>query len=523
MILRLPLLGRIMAWLLLNLLLLGGVVVVLLFTEFSLEPMLAGAAGERSQRAADALMAEIRDRPQTEWAAALDRFDEAYSVKALLVKEDGSMLVGEAVSLPAEVIARLRMGGPGGPRGEETFVEMRRRGPRGEGRDGRDGRFDGPPPGGRPDFGGVGGPAGFGGPDGPGGPPPGMQRRTSGPVPRSFLRAGEPAHYWLIFSGVMPDPSIRRPVRLIFRSETLSAGGLFFDFKPWLWAGSGVLAFSVLWWMPFVRGITRSISQMTAATERIAEGRFDANVSDRRGDEIGRLGSAINRMAQRLEGFVTGQKRFLGDIAHELCSPLARMEMALGVLEQRADASQRDYVDDVREEVRHMSGLVNELLQFSKAGLKPKDLPVVPVNVRELAERVISREALEDEGVRIEIPESVLALGDPELLARALGNLVRNAMRHAVGTGPLTISADLSKPGQVSVSVIDSGPGVPPEALARLGEPFFRPDLARSRETGGTGLGLAIVKTCVEACQGRLELRNGAERGLVATLVLKRA
>lgn len=515
-----PLLGRIMVWLLLNLLLLGGVVAVLVFTEFSLEPMLAGAAGERSQRAADALMAEIRDRPQSEWVAALDRFDEAYSVKALLVKEDGSPLVGETVSLPAEVMARLRVGGPGGPRGEETFMDLRRRGPRGEG---RDGRFDGPPPGGRSDFGGPGGPGGFGGPDGPGGPPPGMQRRASGPVPRGFLRAGEPAHYWLIFSGVMPDPSIRRPVRLIFMSETLSAGGLFFDFKPWLWAGSGVLAFSVLWWMPFVRGITRSISQMTAATERIAEGRFDTNVSDRRGDEIGRLGSAINRMAQRLEGFITGQKRFLGDIAHELCSPLARMEMALGVLEQRADPSQRDYVDDVREEVRHMSGLVNELLQFSKAGLKPKDLPQVAVNVRDLAERVISREGLEDEGIRIKIPETVSALGDPELLVRALGNLVRNAIRHAGGVGPITISTNLSTPGQVLLSVIDSGPGVPPEALARLGEPFFRPDLARSRETGGTGLGLAIVKTCVEACQGKLELRNGTERGLVATLVLKRA
>ena len=76
---------------------------------------------------------------------------------------------------------------------------------------------------------------------------------------------------------------------------------------------------------------------------------------------------------------------------------------------------------------------------------------------------------------------------------------------------------------EVRVSVIDRGPGVPPEALGRLGEPFFRPDLARSRETGGTGLGLAIVKTCVEACRGRLELRNGESGGLIATLVLKSA
>ena len=69
--------------------------------------------------------------------------------------------------------------------------------------------------------------------------------------------------------------------------------------------------------------------------------------------------------------------------------------------------------------------------------------------------------------------------------------------------------------------VVDSGPGVSESELGRLGEPFYRPDQARSSDTGGTGLGLAIVKTCMAACQGRLELTRGQERGLVATLVLK--
>jgi len=493
--LRLPLFGRILVWLALNLILLAGAIGVLFVAEFRIEPLLLGLVGERAQRAADALMAEMRDRDPTEWRDALARFTAVYSVPAMLVREDGQVMAGPAMTVPGEVLAKLRPSGAGPGPGEP---------PRGGGRRGPGPEFDGPP-----DAGGF-------------GPPPEGFRRPP-PAPRAFVRAGAPARYWLVAGGLVFGPDGRRPSRVVLVSDSLSGSGLFLDIRPWLWAGSGVLLLSVLWWLPFVGGITRSISQMSRVTERIAEGQFDATVTDDRGDEIGRLGGAINRMASRLEGYVNGQKRFLGDIAHELCSPLARMEMALGVLEQRADARQRDYVEDVREEVRHMSGLVNELLQFSKAGLKGKELPLRTIPLPELVARVIDREAPGEESVRSAIPGGLRVLGEPELLARALGNLLRNALRHAAGTGPIDITAVADAAGEVRLVVTDSGPGVPPEALGRLGEPFFRPDLARSRETGGTGLGLAIVKTCVEACQGRLEIRNGAGRGLVATLVLKSA
>jgi len=105
---------------------------------------------------------------------------------------------------------------------------------------------------------------------------------------------------------------------------------------------------------------------MTAATERIAQGGLDVRVRIRRRDELGRLGDAVDRMAERLQGFVTGQKRFLGDTAHELCTPLARIQMVVGILEQRADETSRSYVQDLREEVQHMSGLVSELLSFPR-------------------------------------------------------------------------------------------------------------------------------------------------------------
>jgi two-component system sensor histidine kinase CpxA len=128
----------------------------------------------------------------------------------------------------------------------------------------------------------------------------------------------------------------------------------------------GVLLVSALLWFPFVRGITRSITEITRASEQVAPGNFEVRVKRKRNDELGRLGESVNRMTERLAGFVTGQKRFLGDIAHELCTPIARVQMALGILEQRADSEQISYVEDVREEVQHMSSLVNELLSFSR-------------------------------------------------------------------------------------------------------------------------------------------------------------
>jgi len=311
-------------------------------------------------------------------------------------------------------------------------------------------------------------------------------------------------------------------VTLLLVSDSLSAGGLFFDPMPWVIVGFGAVIFSVLFWIPLVQGVTRSLSQMTRATEQISEGRFDTRVDERRGDELGRLGQAVNRMAARLSGFVTGQKRFLGDIAHELCSPLARIQVALGILDQRADDKQKAYVDDLREEVEQMSRLVNELLSFSKAGLTPREVKLEPVNLATTARRVLESESAQSSQVQIQIPDSLSVLAQPELLSRALSNLVRNAVRYAGQAGPITVSA-LRKDDTVVVTVADQGPGVPETSLQQIFDPFFRAEASRSRDTGGVGLGLAIVKTCVEACQGSVSAKNRAPQGLEVQIVLKAA
>ena len=196
---------------------------------------------------------------------------------------------------------------------------------------------------------------------------------------------------------------------------------------------------------------------MTRATESIAEGRFDVQLADARRDELGRLSAAINRMAARLKDYVMGQKRFLGDAAHELCSPLARMEIALGILEERSSAESLPLVRDVREELAHMRKLANELLSFSKASLGENHVKLEKVNVAEMVGAAIHQEKSDAGLIDLAIPEDLCVSGNTELLQRAVANLVRNALRYAGDAGPITIEA--ARDGEyIFITVADQGP-----------------------------------------------------------------
>jgi two-component system sensor histidine kinase CpxA len=479
--LRFPLLPKILTWFFLNLVVLGAAFYFVLKVQFrfGLDSLLAGRVGDRVQAVSDVITDDLKTKPVTDWDELLKNFGKAYKVQFAVFRRDGTQVAGEKVTLPPAVAAKIS--------------ERHGMG---------DGLGRGPPPGRGPHW--------------------GREGQGGEPQARFILRTESPARYWVGVCLPLTEPGASRPwpVTMLLVSDSLSAGGLFFDPTPWVIVGFGAVLFSVLFWIPLVRGVTRSLSQMTRATEQISEGRFDTRVDERRGDELGRLGQAINRMAARLAGFVTGQKRFLGDIAHELCSPLARIQVALGILEQRADDKQQAYVNDLREEVEQMSRLVNELLSFSKAGLTPREITLEPVNLASTAQRVLESEAAQNSQVQIQIPDNLSVLAQPELLSRALSNLVRNAVRYAGQAGPITVSA-LRKDDTVVVTVADQGPGVPEASLQQIFDPFFRAEASRSRDTGGVGLGLAIVKTCVEACQGTVSARNRAPQGLEVQIALK--
>lgn len=484
---RAPLYLKILGWFLLNLLLLAVGAGIFLRTQFDFDwnGLLSGRAGSQVDAVSRLIEAEIDHSPPAAWDAVLARYGAAYNVGLSIHRPDGVPLAGVTEALPAEVQRRFARAGRE-PLPAERLPDF----PNG----------DRPNPGaGRPM---------------PPPPPPRLER--------ALVHTRHPSAYWAMVEIGLPGQTGENrpnPGVLLIRSESMNAGGLFFDVKPWLAAGALLVLGSALLWLPFVRRITGSLSRMMAATRAIADGNFDIRLPAASRDELGMLAGSINRMSRRLDGFVTGQKRFLGDIAHELCAPLSRIQIALGILEERTSQDQQAMVADVREEADHMSSLVNELLAFSKASLGSQGIRLAAVDVHAVAGRALRREAAGSARVELAVPEGLRALADESLLERALANLIRNAMRYAGGSR-VEVSAGSSAEG-VRILVSDSGPGIPGESLARIFDPFFRPDASRSRETGGAGLGLAIVKNCVEMCGGSVSCRNRETGGLEVALRLQ--
>ena len=533
-----PLSLKVSLWLMLNLLLLGAVGVGLLVVQGGLgwDALVAGPSGDRMQSLANVIAGEVSVAPSGARTAVLKRFGAAYNAEFFLFTIDETQVAGSTVELPAEVRSRMefRLAGMSPsfrPGGFSSRGSSRRRG-----------EFDPPRRPGAPSIGPLDGtekesrdplenPSLTG--EKSSREPAGKSRTTENVrrEPSTFklsmnephsgrfvVRAGTPAAYWVGFRVpfVSPERGFPIPAKVVARVSSMWGLLHLLNLQSWVLAGTAVLILSVLFWLPLVRGITRSIGQLTAATERIAEGRFETRVKTKRRDELGKLGESVNRMATRLDTHINGQKRFLGDVAHELCSPLARLQVATGILADQAGHPLQETIADVREEVQQMSTLVNELLAFTKAGLRPRDVVCRAVEVAPLAREVLVREDL-GKHVTLDVADTVRVMAEPDLLARALANLVRNALRYAGDAGPISVTAQADH-RHVAIRVDDNGPGVPSAELDRLGEPFFRPELARTRETGGVGLGLAIVRNSVAACGGEVRFANRTPRGFRAEL-----
>ena len=270
---RFPLYARILSWFFLNLLLLATAFLLVFAAQFRLGPdwMLTGAAGDRVEAVANILLADLRDHPRSEWNGLVERFSTAYQVEFVIFRNDGSQLAGQALELPPSILARVREGPGAGRRRLPPEPPEELPPPNAPGMSNAP---NAPPPPGPPDRPGQAGPPG----------------RSS--HPRAFAHSRNPTRYWVLIRSALREPDRFRPVpvTVLAMSKTLSGGGLIFDFKPWLGIGVGSVLFSAIFWLPLVRGITRSIAQMTLATQQIAEGRFEVRVDQTRRDELGSPG-----------------------------------------------------------------------------------------------------------------------------------------------------------------------------------------------------------------------------------------
>ena len=497
-----PLFARLLLWFFVNLLVLIAGLFLMIRVQFgSLDNWLLPESSQKEIQAMSVdLIGNLAHSDRSEWGAELAQLSVAYKMDFALFDSQGQWMAG-ATFQPPEQIRRAMIYAQPGHRVHEGL-------PSGPGMS---------PPGGPPEF----------DPQPGDSPPPEAEphRPPGGNIPdfpKSVLRTDAPLAYWLLVR-LPPEPlQTDGPVTLAGMTPALGISPLLFNPRPWIAVAAGIILFSILFWFPLARSLTNSIIRMKRATESIAEGRFDIQLADSRRDELGRLSHAINRMAGRLKDFVTGQKRFLSDAAHELCSPLARMEIALGSLEERSDEQALPYVRDVREEVTHMRKLANELLSFSKASLGENHVKLGPVNVAEMVEAAIRQEKSGAGSIEINIPNDLNVRGHFELLQRAVANLLRNALRYAGHAGYVSVEARRDQ-DHVVITVADRGPGVSARELEKLFDPFYRVDPSRTSETGGVGLGLAIVKSCVEACGGVVGAANRSPHGLEVRIRLSSA
>ena len=276
-----------------------------------------------------------------------------------------------------------------------------------------------------------------------------------------------------------------------------------------------------------VRHIVAPILALREAAVRLGGGDLKARAGESvtlRGDHIADLGKAFDGMAERIQELLTSQQRLMGDISHELRSPLQRLDVALTLARKGASPQAAEYLDRAGRDAERMNEMVGQILALSHAELYPSGSLDAPVDLRRLLEEIAEDARFEGADKGKEATLSILSgavelHGDEQLLRSAVENVVRNALRATPSGGTVEMRAEM-RGEEIVVSVRDQGPGVPEEELTRIFRPFYRLDTSRDRKSGGTGLGLAIAERAVRCHGGTIVARNAPFGGLVVEIAL---
>lgn len=298
------------------------------------------------------------------------------------------------------------------------------------------------------------------------------------------------------------------------------------------------------------RYLTSPVAKLRAATQELARGNLSARVSPTLGgrrDELASLAADFDEMAEKIQSLVDSQRRLLGDISHELRSPLARLNVALELARQRAGADATTALERIQREAEILNEMIGQLLALTRLESGAEEIQKgefdLALLVREIADDADFEARSRKRRVKLESNPSCIVVGNEQLLRRAIENVVRNAVQYtAEGTEievQLRCDVDLSRDDHGSgsgveerggrsgsvdrsavITVRDHGAGVPESALSEIFRPFYRVDDARDREAGGVGLGLAIAERAVRLHRGTVEAANVATGGLLVTIVL---
>ncbi|MFI3046355.1 Sensor histidine kinase [Pseudomonas coronafaciens pv. coronafaciens] len=265
--------------------------------------------------------------------------------------------------------------------------------------------------------------------------------------------------------------------------------------------------------------ITRPLNRLRGAVHDLGQTSYQqqslGQLANRR-DEFGVLATDFNRMGARLQSLIGSQRQLLRDVSHELRSPLARLRIALALAERAEPAERERLWPRLGRECDRLEALISEILALARLDA---DFAVPePIDLNALLNRLKHDTHLDgvEQNINVEVQSALQLQGWPDMIERALDNLLRNALRFNAPGQSIELQA-IQAGNRIRLSVRDHGPGVADEHLAQLGEPFYR---APGQTAPGHGLGLAIARRAAERHGGSLILGNHPEGGFIATLDL---
>ena len=286
-------------------------------------------------------------------------------------------------------------------------------------------------------------------------------------------------------------------------------------------AATGAIVISVL----ITRRLRRSLVDLGDAAVRISDGDYGLRVEGADSRELATLADSFNSMADKLAGVEGRRRRLLTDLAHEIRTPLASMEICVESLEDGAIDSGPEAWQILAGQIDRISRLADDLGQVSAAEEGRLNLDPRLSDLTVLAEDAVlaARDGYERKGVVLRLHTSSgtapTADVDAARIGQVLANLLSNALRHTPGGGRVEVS--VAQDGdEVGIDVTDDGDGIAAEHLPRIFERFYRVDAARDREHGGTGVGLAISRAIVRAHGGELRAASGGV-GQGTTILLR--
>jgi len=334
-------------------------------------------------------------------------------------------------------------------------------------------------------------------------------------------------HIGLLWTGASvderPDGKYILVAKVIFPYRFLLAGVLETTVLGWLLPALAGAALCLL----LGRHIAKPIRALQGVAGRIADGDLSVRASPAIGarkDELADLAHDFDKMADRIQALLRKQQELLGDISHELRSPLTRLNVSLELVRR----GKTDAIERMQADLHRLDALIGQILTLTRLQTRDVQRAETPVNLQSILEGVAedARFEVKEEGKSVVISraEDCWLKGDPALLRSCIENVVRNAVHYTRPQTEVSLSLELVGNGNGSDSarilIADRGDGVPPEALERIFEPFYRVTEAREHQTGGTGLGLSIAQRVVVVYGGSIRARNREGGGLEIEICL---